>query len=398
MTLTLASHLEVDNGQTLTLEGSIVNQGTLSLVGNGAGFPGDIPNSTAFLDVSGTATLSGRGTLSLSDGSGNGFSATEVVTGTVASDTLDNFDNTISGYGQLDDGLMTLKNEAKGTINATGGILTVDTGKNSIVNKHLIEATSGVLDLRSNVTNAGGTITGTAATVELDGMTVSGGTLSNSAGGVIQVIGTATLDGTATAVTLTSGTQLVIGNGNTLILKGSVTDQGSITDAGTLINNNALSGSITISGPGLFSNLAGAKVTGAVTATAAGETIANLGTVTGAVTLAGSDLLITGAGAVFTGGIKDNGGNNALEIAKGPFTLTKFDAAGTAQFTSLQIDAGVKVTTDATDIFTGVAVDNLAPSTRPVCCMSRSTPPRRPPPGNRTLPPHRTAAVRTPTT
>jgi hypothetical protein len=303
--------------------------------------------------------LSGGGTVSLFDEAGFGLAATEVITGTVAGDTLDNIDNTISGYGQLGNGLMTLKNEAKGTINASGGTLTVDTGTISIVNKHLIEATSGVLDLRSNVTNAGGTITAAGATVELDGMTVSSGTLSSSAGGAIQVIGTTTLDGTAAAVTLTSGAQLAIGAGNTLILKGSITDQGSITDAGTLINNNALSGSITISGSGLFSNLAGAKMTGAITATAAGETIANLGTVTGAVSLAGSDLLITGAGAVFTGGIKDSGGNNALEIAKGPYALTKFDAAGTAQFTSLQIDVGVKVTTDATDIFTGVAINNL---------------------------------------
>jgi hypothetical protein len=282
-----------------------------------------------------------------------------VITGTVAGDTLDNIDNTISGYGLLGNGLMTLKNEVKGTINANGGTLVVDTGKNSIVNKHLIEATSGVLDLRSNVSNVGGTIVATSATVELDGMTVSGGILGSSAGGAIQAIGTATLDGSAAAVTLTSGTQLAIGDGNTLILKGSITGQSAITDAGTLMNNNALSGSITISGSGLFSNLAGAKVTGAVTTTAPGETIANLGTVTGAVTLTGGDRLITGAGAVFTGGIKDSGGNNALEISKGPYTLTKFDAAGTAQFTSLQIDAGVKVTTDATDVFTGVSVDNL---------------------------------------
>ena len=359
VTLATATQLTVASGDTLVLNGSITNQGTVAIDGNGAGILNNVPNSVATLRVGGVVTLSGGGTVSLLDVSGNGVAASQVITGTIAGDTLDNIDNTISGFGLLGNGLMTLKNEAKGTINATGGTLTVDTGSNSIVNKHLIEATSGVLDLRSNVTNASGTIAGSGATVELDGMTVSGGLLSNSAGGAIQVIGTATLDGTATAVTLTSGTQLVIGNGNTLILKGSVTDQGSITDAGSLINNNSLSGSITISGSGQFSNLAGAKVTGAVSATAAGETIANLGTVTGAVTLAGSDLLITGAGAVFTGGIKDNGGNNALEIAKGPYTLTKFDAAGTAQFTSLQIDAGVKVTTDATDIFTGVAVDNL---------------------------------------
>ena len=65
--------------------------------------------------------------MSLSDVSGNGLAASQVITGTVAGDTLDNIDNTISGYGLLGNGLMTLKNEAKGTIEATGGTLTVDT-------------------------------------------------------------------------------------------------------------------------------------------------------------------------------------------------------------------------------------------------------------------------------
>ena len=63
------------------------------------------------------------------------------------------------------------------------------------------------------------------------------------------MVGTATLDGTATAVTLTSGIQLAIGNANTLIVKGSVTDRLNLS-AGTIINTNALSGSITISGSG----------------------------------------------------------------------------------------------------------------------------------------------------
>ena len=128
------------------------------MIGNGAVIINKLPNSVATLHVGGVVTLSGGGTVSLLDVSGYGLAAIEVITGTVAGDTLDNIDNTISGYGQLGNGLMTLKNEAKGTINATGGTLTVDTGKNSILNKHLIEATSGVLDLRSNVTNAAATI------------------------------------------------------------------------------------------------------------------------------------------------------------------------------------------------------------------------------------------------
>ena len=81
----------------------------------------------------------------------------------MAGDTLENVDNTISGYGQLGNGLMILENDAGGTINANGGILVVDTGKNTVVNNHLIEATSGLLDLRSNVSNVGATIAAVAA-------------------------------------------------------------------------------------------------------------------------------------------------------------------------------------------------------------------------------------------
>ena len=80
---------------------------------------------------------------------------TQVITGTVAGDTLDNIDNTISGYAELGNGLMTLKNEAKGTIEATGGTLTIDTGKNSIVNIGLLEGVSGALQVQSAVTNSG---------------------------------------------------------------------------------------------------------------------------------------------------------------------------------------------------------------------------------------------------
>jgi hypothetical protein len=56
----------------------------------------------------------------LQDGSGAVSPADQLITGTAATDTLDNIDNTISGYGRLGaaDGLFTLINEAAGTVNA----------------------------------------------------------------------------------------------------------------------------------------------------------------------------------------------------------------------------------------------------------------------------------------
>ena len=218
----------IGGGDTLTLHGSIINHGTMSLAGNGGAFINKLPNSIATLRVGGAVTLSGGGLVSLSDASGNGLTVSQVITGTVAGDTLENVDNTISGYGQLGNGLMILENDAGGTINASGGILVIDTGKNTVVNEHLIEATSGLLDLRSNVSNAGATIAAVAAPVQLDGMTVSGGTLTSSAGGSFQVIGAATLDGTSAAVTLALGTQLADASGDTLTLKGSIVNHGTV--------------------------------------------------------------------------------------------------------------------------------------------------------------------------
>ena len=204
----------------------------MSLAGNGAGIINKLPNSVATLRVGGVVTLSGGGLVSLSDVSGNGLTASQVITGTVAGDTLENVDNTISGYGQLGNGLMILENDAGGTINANGGTLVVNTGKNTVVNEHLIEVTSGLLDLRSNVSNAGATIAAVAAPVQLDGMTVIGGTLTSSAGGSFQVIGAATLDGTNAAVTLALGTQLADASGDTLTLKGSIVNHGTVALGG----------------------------------------------------------------------------------------------------------------------------------------------------------------------
>ena len=78
-----------------------------------------------------------------------------MISGTVSDVTLTNVDNTISGAGQLGDGVMILVNE--GTIIATGtNSLEIDTGANTIVNSGTLESSgSGGLVINSNVENSG---------------------------------------------------------------------------------------------------------------------------------------------------------------------------------------------------------------------------------------------------
>ncbi len=205
VTLDAKSQIVVGGGETLTLEGTIVNNTTLNI--SGSGYTGQ----AAVLKTSGTTTLTGKGTIALADVSGTGQSTSQVITDPVASDTLDNVDNTISGYGEIGAGTMVLINEAHGTIDASGGTLIIDTGSNVVTNLGLAEATpTGVLDLHGTIDNTGGTISASGATVQLDGVFVRGGDLATSSGGVITTTVAATLDGITHTVTLDTGAQVVV--------------------------------------------------------------------------------------------------------------------------------------------------------------------------------------------
>ena len=57
------------------------------------------------------------------------------ISGVTAAATLANVDNKISGGGQLGTASMTLINQAKGTIDATGkNALVINTGANTVTN------------------------------------------------------------------------------------------------------------------------------------------------------------------------------------------------------------------------------------------------------------------------
>jgi hypothetical protein len=87
--------------------------------------------------------------LVLSDSVGN------MIAGTLATVTLMNVDNMISGAGQLGGGTLTLVNS--GTILANGtNALVIDTGSNMIANSGMLEATgSGGLSVLSSLDNSG---------------------------------------------------------------------------------------------------------------------------------------------------------------------------------------------------------------------------------------------------
>ena len=110
--------------------------------------------------VGGTLTLTGTsagGAVSLAGG---------LIDDNGSSEILDNFNNSIFGYGSIGNGddNLTLQNDSAALIDANYqfGVLTLDTGSNAIINTGLLEATNdGVLTIQSVVDNFAGNVSGT---------------------------------------------------------------------------------------------------------------------------------------------------------------------------------------------------------------------------------------------
>ena len=134
---------------TITNDG-VINIDTLSQIG-------------ADLVINGTVTLGGTGTVVLEN-------SADEITGAFGGGILNNY-NTISGQGKIgiSDYALTLNNELGGTIDATGGTLTLDTG-NTITNSGLLEAAAGgTLIIVDNVTGTVGSAAISGGTLELGG-------------------------------------------------------------------------------------------------------------------------------------------------------------------------------------------------------------------------------------
>ncbi|PBB91593.1 hypothetical protein CK215_15040 [Mesorhizobium sp. WSM3864] len=136
-----AGTMTIGDGALLPLSGTVNNSGIIALNSTGA--------ETLLQIIQHGVTLEGGGQVVLSD------SAANVISGTGPDVTLVNVDNTISGAGQLGDGMLGLDN--KGTIIASGSnALVIDTGGSIVINSGTLEATgSGGLVVAGGLANSG---------------------------------------------------------------------------------------------------------------------------------------------------------------------------------------------------------------------------------------------------
>ena len=250
--------VRVDENTALTLEGTIQNDGIIDVDGE----------SGADLRIDGTVKLDGCGDVVLD---GRNDEITGVPAGESHSAKLENFSE-ISGYGKIGsdgNGRLTLDNKADGVIDADmrHETLVIDTG-NTVVNEGTLEAShGGVLDIKDDVNNKGGTIGayGAHSLVKLFGIAVTGGTLETGDpygrdDGVIEVVATCAMtvfDGLQPHGPVTVAGFVQVDPGAQLELKGTIDlDGGAIeldqsTHHETVIGANlVIDGTVTLDGFG----------------------------------------------------------------------------------------------------------------------------------------------------
>ncbi len=204
------------NNTSMRLLGTISNAGTIEIQSSGYG--------TSLVVASSSVTLSGGGSVTMSDNGGNR------IVGASGTETLINVNNTITGAGQLGAGGLTVVNQAAGVIDGSGtnNALVINTGSLALTNAGLIEATgAGGLLIQTAINNGtAGTISDAGATVYLQGGTIQGGTLISSNGGELYENGGGTLDGSTNTVN-NAGT-VALQNNTTLNLLGTINNTGTI--------------------------------------------------------------------------------------------------------------------------------------------------------------------------
>ena len=296
----------VSNNTALSLLGTLNNTGTLNL--QSSGYQTNLIAGPAA--GNGTVTLTGGGTVLMSDNGNNR------IYGAVSSDTLVNLNNTIAGAGEIGASQLVLVNDA--TIDATGGnALVIDPG-NTVTNNGLMEATgAGGLSIQGTTIDnrGGGMMLAAGGNIILGGnATIVGGTLAVSGGGAFFEQNAATLDGSSQAVT-NSGT-IVDQNDTNLSLLGTLNNTGTLSLQSGGYQTNLIVGSAaggtttTLSGGGtvLMSDNGNNRIYGVV----GSDTLVNLdNTISGAGEIGAGQLVLVNDSTI------DATGSNALVIDPG---------------------------------------------------------------------------------
>jgi hypothetical protein len=183
--VTNAGAFEVADGASTTLKGAITNSGTLAMAAD---------TKITHLDLEGTVTLDGGGTVTLSDSLDNW------MVGTGTTPHLVNQDNTIEGAGRLGQALHLGEDTQVtngGTIDANRPTSLILKAASGGTNTGTLRASDGgTLQIDGGAwTNAGGLIEALdASTVEIvGGATVTGGTIGASGTGLVRVTDTGTV-------------------------------------------------------------------------------------------------------------------------------------------------------------------------------------------------------------
>ena len=232
-TLTNAGNFSIVDNSTAFVKGTINNTGTIALNSGG---------SSAILELSGNTTLSGGGTVTLTDsGSPQNF-----IEGAAGTDVLTN-QETIQGSGNIGNGQMGFIND--GTVVANGThTLSIEPGSSGFTNNGTLQvvAGSGMRVFGGPFTNfAGTTLTGgtynVGGTLEIDQLGNTGGEIVTNAANII-------LNGTSSSFVDAAGqdalSKLAINaKGASFTIKGGrkFTTAGKFTNKGTLTVGSATS-------------------------------------------------------------------------------------------------------------------------------------------------------------
>lgn len=249
--VTNLGNIEVTNGASIRLVGTTFqNAGAISLVSSGF--------ATDLAADGGIVNLAGGGEVVM----GNNGSNRIVGAG---GGSLVNVDNTIRGAGQICANTMDMTNQAD-VVADQPSALTIDPAATFTNLGTLAAQGGGTLRLSSGLfANETGLIESRAGSlVELNGATISGGSLQAVDGGGVRVIANSSLNGDVSPVSLACAVEMP--NGIDIFLRGSIQNSGSLNlnATGSFTDVQTADGVVTLTGGGIINmtNSSAARIIG----------------------------------------------------------------------------------------------------------------------------------------
>jgi len=393
LTIATGSTFTASNNATTDLIGTIVNDGAIQLNGGGG--------ANGYINLLTSTTLTGGGTVTLSQNNSNGGCA--CIQQNTGGLILTNTNNTIEGNGTIGNGGLTVVNGAAGTIYANGpsGTALVLNGGGGLTNSgtlavssgDLLHVTSGPFTNFSGTTLTGGTYN-VSGTLEIDELGSAGGEIVTDAANIILNGSSASfIDGgghnaLSNLATIAASSSLGLSGGANFTTAGNFTNNGTLsvgsgstfTVAGSLTNFSGttlsggsydVTGTLAFPGANIVTDTAnimlGSPTAEIENSTTSGNGLANLAAISAAssFSLAGGANFTTAGGFTNSGTLSVGSGSTFAVAPSGSLsnfsgtTLTggTYDVTGTLQF------AGANIVTDTANITLGSPTAEIENST-----------------------------------